>query len=85
MNKQEHDSSAHRGHGEADRFCCEACFLSALPQGIVLRRGAGGEAGTQFDPQAVEAFSAEEKALREMVAMKCGMAPGDAAERFAGR
>lgn len=41
-------------------------------------------AGTQFDPLAVEAFSAEEKALREMVAMKCGMAPGDAAERFAG-
>ena len=31
--------------------------------------------GTQFDPQAVEAFSAEEKILREMVAMKCGMAP----------
>lgn len=31
--------------------------------------------GTQFDPQAVEAFSAEEKTLREMVAMKCGMAP----------
>ena len=32
--------------------------------------------GTQFDPLAVEAFSAEEKPLREMVAMKCGMAPG---------
>lgn len=32
-------------------------------------------AGTQFDPQAVEAFNAEEKTLREMVAMKCGMAP----------
>ena len=32
-------------------------------------------AGAQFDPQAVEAFSAEEKTLREMVAMKCGMAP----------
>lgn len=32
-------------------------------------------AGAQFDPQAVEAFSAEEKILREMVAMKCGMAP----------
>ena len=32
-------------------------------------------AGTQFDPLAVEAFSAEEKTLREMVAMKCGMAP----------
>ncbi len=31
--------------------------------------------GTQFDTQAVEAFSAEEKILREMVAMKCGMAP----------
>lgn len=31
-------------------------------------------AGTQFDPLAVEAFSAEEKTLREMVAMKCGMA-----------
>ncbi|MDP1682147.1 MAG: HD-GYP domain-containing protein [Burkholderiales bacterium] len=31
--------------------------------------------GTQFDPQAVEAFSVEEKILREMVAMKCGMAP----------
>lgn len=40
-------------------------------------------AGTQFDPLAVEAFSAEEKTLREMVAMKCGMAPGDAAEQFA--
>lgn len=32
-------------------------------------------AGTQFDPLAVEAFSAEEKTLREMVALKCGMAP----------
>ena len=32
--------------------------------------------GTQFDPLAVEAFSAEEKTLREMVAMKCGMASG---------
>ncbi|HUX64488.1 HD-GYP domain-containing protein [Sulfuricella sp.] len=32
-------------------------------------------ARTQFDPLAVEAFSAEEKTLREMVAMKCGMAP----------
>jgi len=32
-------------------------------------------AGTQFDPLAVEAFSAEEKTLREMVAMKCGMVP----------
>jgi HD-GYP domain-containing protein (c-di-GMP phosphodiesterase class II) len=32
-------------------------------------------AGTQFDPLAVEAFSAEEETLREMVAMKCGMAP----------
>lgn len=41
-------------------------------------------AGTQFDPLAVEGFSAEEKALREMVAMKCGMV-GDAAEQFAGR
>ncbi len=42
-------------------------------------------AGTQFDPQAVEAFSAEEKALREMVAIKCGMAPADAAKQFTGR
>jgi HD-GYP domain-containing protein (c-di-GMP phosphodiesterase class II) len=33
-------------------------------------------AGTQFDPLALEAFSAEEEALREMVAMKCGIAPG---------
>ena len=32
-------------------------------------------AGTQFDPLAVETFSAEEKTLREMVEMKCGMAP----------
>lgn len=32
-------------------------------------------AGTQFDPLAVEAFSSEEKTLREMVAMKCGMTP----------
>ena len=32
--------------------------------------------GTQFDPLAVEAFGAEEKILREMVAMKCGMASG---------
>lgn len=40
-------------------------------------------AGTQFDPQAVEAFNAEEKTLREMVAMKCGRVPGDAAEQFA--
>jgi HD-GYP domain-containing protein (c-di-GMP phosphodiesterase class II) len=32
-------------------------------------------AGTQFDPLAVEAFSAEEKTLREMVAVKCGMTP----------
>ena len=31
--------------------------------------------GTQFDPLAVEAFSAEEKTLREMVAIKCGMSP----------
>ena len=31
--------------------------------------------GSQFDPQAVDPFSAEEKTLREMVAMKCGMAP----------
>lgn len=31
--------------------------------------------GAQFDPQAVDAFSAEETTLREMVAMKCGMAP----------
>ncbi|MBZ0094409.1 MAG: HD-GYP domain-containing protein [Sulfuricella sp.] len=30
--------------------------------------------GTQFDPLAVEAFSAEEKTLREMVAVKCGEA-----------
>ncbi|MHB9100147.1 MAG: HD-GYP domain-containing protein [Sulfuricella sp.] len=30
--------------------------------------------GTQFDPLAVEAFSAEEKTLREMVAVKCGKA-----------
>lgn len=30
---------------------------------------------TQFDPLAVEAFSAEEKTLREMVAVKCGMTP----------
>lgn len=28
-------------------------------------------AGTQFDPLAVEVFSAEEKTLREMVALKC--------------
>lgn len=34
-------------------------------------------AGTQFDPRAVEAFGAEEKTLREMVAMKCGMAFDD--------
>lgn len=34
-------------------------------------------AGTQFDPLAVEAFSAEEKTLREMVAMKCGMVSTD--------
>lgn len=27
--------------------------------------------GTQFDPAAVEAFSAEERVLREMVAVKC--------------
>lgn len=32
-------------------------------------------AGTQFDPLAVEAFNAEEKTLREMVAVKCGMKP----------
>ncbi len=32
MNKQEHDSSAHRGHGEVDRFCCEACFLKQREQ-----------------------------------------------------
>lgn len=32
-------------------------------------------AGTQFDPLAVETFSAEEKTLREMVAVKCGEAP----------
>lgn len=31
--------------------------------------------GTQFDPLVVEAFSAEEKTLREMVAVKCGMTP----------
>ncbi len=31
--------------------------------------------GTQFDPLAVDAFSAEEKTLREMVAVKCGMTP----------
>ena len=31
-------------------------------------------AGTQFDPLAVEAFGAEERTLRQMVAMKCGMA-----------
>lgn len=31
-------------------------------------------AGMQFDPQAVQAFNAEEKTLREMVALKCGMA-----------
>lgn len=30
--------------------------------------------GTQFDPLAVEAFIAEEKTLREMVAVKCGEA-----------
>lgn len=29
--------------------------------------------GAQFDPQAVEAFSAEEKILRMMVARKCGV------------
>jgi len=28
-------------------------------------------AGTQFDPAAVEAFIAEERVLREMVAVKC--------------
>lgn len=31
-------------------------------------------AGTQFDPQACEAFDAEQKVLREMVALKCGEA-----------
>jgi HD-GYP domain-containing protein (c-di-GMP phosphodiesterase class II) len=31
--------------------------------------------GTQFDPEVIEAFLAEEKVLREMVAMKCGAAP----------
>jgi putative nucleotidyltransferase with HDIG domain len=31
--------------------------------------------GKQFDPLAVEAFSAEEKTLREMVEAKCGMVP----------
>lgn len=30
------------------------------------------QSGTQFDPQAVEVFLAEEAALREMVALKCG-------------
>ena len=39
--------------------------------------------GTQFDPQAVEAFSAEGKTLREMVTMKCRMAQGHAAEQLA--
>jgi HD-GYP domain-containing protein (c-di-GMP phosphodiesterase class II) len=33
-------------------------------------------AGTQFDPAAVEAFSAEEPVLREMVAAKCAMPAG---------
>jgi len=31
-------------------------------------------AGTQFDPQAIVAFDAEEPVLREMVALKCGEA-----------
>lgn len=35
-----------------------------------IRRGSG----RQFDPRAVEAFEAEEKTLREMVALKCGEA-----------
>lgn len=34
-------------------------------------------AGTQFGPQAVQAFNAEEKTLRERVAMKCGMVSAD--------
>jgi len=41
-----------------------------------IRRGAG----TQFDPQAVAAFEAEEKVLREMVALKCGRAVLPASE-----
>jgi putative nucleotidyltransferase with HDIG domain len=32
------------------------------------------QSGTQFDPQAVEVFVAEEATLREMVALKCGTA-----------
>jgi len=31
-------------------------------------------AGAQFDPKACEAFDAEQKVLREMVALKCGVA-----------
>lgn len=33
-----------------------------------------GAAGAQFDPRACEAFDAERKVLREMVALKCGEA-----------
>jgi len=35
----------------------------------ILRAG-----GAQFDPRACEAFDAERKVLREMVALKCGEA-----------
>jgi response regulator RpfG family c-di-GMP phosphodiesterase len=63
--------------------------LDAITSDRPYRRGRSFEeareiilagAGTQFDPVAVEAFTAEEATLREMVVMKCGRMPLDTEE-----
>jgi HD-GYP domain-containing protein (c-di-GMP phosphodiesterase class II) len=60
--------------------------LDAITSDRPYRKGLGFDvaaaeirrmAGSQFDPLAVAAFNAEEKTLREMVALKCGTASTD--------
>lgn len=61
--------------------------LDAITSDRPYRKGLGFEvaaaeiqrmAGSQFDPLAVQAFVAEEKTLREMVALKCAESPAEA-------
>ncbi|MHB1291985.1 MAG: hypothetical protein ACYCY5_07300 [Sulfuricella sp.] len=59
---------------EEDRFCCEACFLKQREQHDLAEERDRAYLALA-EALAVEAFSAEEKTLREMVAIKCGMAP----------
>ena len=66
------------------RLFCVIDTLDAITSDRPYRKGASFDvaraellrgSGTQFDPLAIEVFVAEEATLREMVAMKCGVAP----------